>query len=202
MRRHRSRHLYMVSRKALVFVYLPLQEPGADLLRAMFSCRCRSISTRGSSVAWRPLHARRQIVECRTPCSGSDISLKVHAQHLCSSNRDSSTCQQLPFQPSCSPRGIDARQYSHATATMHLAAHAQPSAHRAWWDALFAAATFASTLDTCLNLTRFLHLSFSCTPVRSLQNPMQAHISSSWAMHARCSSHQSIVKATSTFRIP
>ena len=41
-------------------------------------------------------------------------------------------------------------------------------AHLVLMVALLDAATSASTLETCLNLTRLRHLSFSCTPVRSL----------------------------------
>lgn len=41
-------------------------------------------------------------------------------------------------------------------------------AHLVLMVALLDAATSASTFETCLNLTRLRHLSFSCTPVRSL----------------------------------
>ena len=45
----------------------------------------------------------------------------------------------------------------------------EPEHHLILYPGLLEAAFSASLLDTCLNFTRFRHLSFSCTPVRSLQ---------------------------------
>ena len=45
----------------------------------------------------------------------------------------------------------------------------EPEHHLILYPGLLEAAFSASVLDTCLNFTRFRHLSFSCTPVRSLQ---------------------------------
>ena len=151
------------------------------LFRAMFSWRSRSTSTTGSLVALRPLQEHKGQQLKRQPLRTSTT------RHACTvdAGRENTVCGQKVFACCWNLHVVPhlplplafafllnqtAAQSACCARSLTACSIGWPSPqHLAWRDALFAAATSASTRDTCLNFTRFLHLSLSCTPVRSLR---------------------------------